>query len=117
MWLVSPLFSWFCSDLIIQQRQRIPVIVLRLRVHNLSLRLLQLRLAEFHNGTESEGIAGLGEVESEVGGVEQLFGDIHAIECSVGVEPTGAYVTGDAGAQVNQTAALGLRAQIGFVFA
>jgi hypothetical protein len=42
---------------------------------NLRLDLLQLRLAQFHDGGQAELVAGLGQVERQVGLLQKLLAD------------------------------------------
>ena len=56
----------------IQNCQRQPVLVSSLGAPDLRLGLLQLSLAEFHDGGQAEFVAGLGEIQGQARLLEKL---------------------------------------------
>ena len=54
------------GNLEVQNRQRQTVLIRSLGAADLGLRLLQLRLAQFHDGGQAELVARLGQLERQV---------------------------------------------------
>src|ERR1700685_3611591 len=74
--------------LISQNCQTQPVVIARLRIADLGLGLLQLSLAQFNDGSESQVVARLGEIECEIGLLQQLLGHSQTLIPRVCVQPT-----------------------------
>ena len=88
------------SDLIIQSCKTQPVLILRVGVVNRSAGLLQLRLAEFHDRTQSELVAGLRQLQTQIRFLQQLRRDADSLIRGVRLQPRGAYVAHDLIAQI-----------------
>lgn len=75
---------------------------------------LQLSLAELDDGGQPKLVAGLREVEGQIGLRQQLPADVEALLGGRGIKPTGADVAGDVVLQVAQLLLGGLGAELRF---
>src|SRR5689334_1345188 len=71
-------------------------------VGDVRLGFLQLSLCEFHDGAETQVIAGLGEIQSEAGLLAKLLRDRKPFVGTVGVLPGDADVAGDVVAKIGE---------------
>ena len=114
---MPPIGAWHrleVGNLEIQNRQRQAVLVSSLSAPDLRLRLLQLRLAELHDGGQAQLVTGLGKVKGKVGLLQKLLADIEALVSGAGVEPASADVAGNAVLEVAQLLLGSLSPQLGF---
>ena len=91
------------------------VIVTRVDSRDGGLRALQLRLAQFHDGTKTELVTRLREREGLGGLVLKLIGDRDAAEGRLRVEDGDANVAGDAGGEILGLLLGGLLAEMRFL--
>src|SRR5579862_4404774 len=102
------------GNLEVQNRHGQPVLVVGLGIADLRLGLLQLCLAQFHDGSQAKFVAGLRKVQRQVGLLQKLTADVEPLISRGGVEPAGAHVAGDTVLQVSQLLLGGLGLQLGF---
>src|ERR1700741_4727272 len=87
------------------------LLIRRSRVLNLCLCLLQLCLAQLNDGTQTNFVSRLREIEGEIALVDKLLSYIDPVERSNRVQPTGTNLVSDAVLEVTQLLLRGLRPQ------
>src|SRR5450755_2425818 len=66
-----------------------------------SIGLLQLRLTELDDRTQTQLVAPLGEIQTQVGLLSELFGHRHSLKCRIRGQPCGAHVASHLIAQIS----------------
>src|SRR5579864_7219253 len=126
-------FSWGAIQDVLKSRQAVPlagrlfrcgdgkgqdhlgqaVLIGGIRIGNVRLGFLEFGLRELDDGTETQVVASLGEVESEVRLLAKLLGDGEALVSAVGVLPGDAHIARDGILKIGELLTIDIRLQVG----